>query len=287
MDHYEINQRWQDLAIVLKGHEVGHITTNDEMETANPFTTTDDLARELVKLCQLEHALALEYLYAMYSVKDPAKAAGQALKDAVTFVRHEILGIAVSEMRHLRWANQLIWELDHAGLTTQKFGPSLARAARVPTATGDRPSELRLLTQNVLNDFIAVEKPSGTLDGAYARVLATLRQTKYPEALEQLAERILADGMQHFTRFREIQRVLAPFATGDSPAYLQKLVKASRAQGKAATDLYRTILTDLESAYESGDMEDAAKIADARTTMFKLKDAADALANADKGVPYF
>jgi rubrerythrin len=257
------------------------------METANPFTTTDELAGELVKLCQLEHALALEYLYAMYSVKDPAKAAGQALNDAVTFVRHEILGIAVSEMRHLRWANQLIWELDHAGLTTKKFGPSLARAVRVPTATGDRPSELRLLTQNVLNDFIAVEKPSGTLDGAYARVLATLRQTKYPEALEQLAERILADGMQHFTRFREIQRVLAPFATGDSPAYLQKLVKASRAQGKAATDLYRTILTDLESAYESGDMEDAAKIADARTTMFKLKDAADALANAGKGVPYF
>jgi hypothetical protein len=287
MDHYEINQRWQDLAIVLRGHEVSHVFAPSETETANPLGTPDDLAGELVKLCQLEHALALEYLYAMYSVKDPAKAAGQDLKDAVTFVRHEILVIAVSEMRHLRWANQLIWELEHAGLTTKKFGPSLARALKVPGTNGDRLSKLRTLTQDVLNDFIAVEKPSGTLDGKYARVLATLREPKYPADLEQLAERILADGMQHFTRFREIQRVLGPFAAGKSPAYLQDIVKATAAEGKAATDLYRTILSDLESAYESGDMEDAERIAHARTTMFKLKDAADALANAGKGVPYF
>jgi hypothetical protein len=143
------------------------------------------------------------------------------------------------------------------------------------------------LTQDVLNDFIAVEKPSGTLDGAYAQVLATLREPKYPDALEQLAERILADGMQHFTRFREIQRVLMPFATGNPPAYLQNIVKATAADGKAATDLYQSILSDLATAYASGDMEDAARIATARTTMFALKDAADTLAAAGKGVPYF
>jgi hypothetical protein len=287
MDHYEINERWQELAIVLRGHEISRIFTPGETETANPFDTPDDLARELVKLCQLEHAVTLEYLYAMYSVKDPAKAAGQALKDAVAFVRHEMLAIAVSEMRHLRWANQLIWELEHAGLTTQKFGPSLGRALQVPGTNGERPSDLRPLTQDVLNDFIAVEKPSGTLDGAYAQVLATLREPKYPDALEQLAERILADGMQHFTRFREIQRVLMPFATGNPPAYLQNIVKATAADGKAATDLYQSILSDLATAYASGDMEDAARIATARTTMFALKDAADTLAAAGKGVPYF
>jgi hypothetical protein len=287
MDHYEINQRWQDLAIVLEGHEVSRIFTPSPTAIANPFDTPDDLARELVELCQLEHAVALEYLYAMYSVKDPAQAAGQDLEDAVTFVQHEMLAIAVSEMRHLRWANQLIWELDHAGSTTQKFGPSLGRALQVPGANGERPSDLRPLTQDVLNDFIAVEKPSGTLDGKYARVLATLRQPKSPAALEQLAERILADGMEHFTRFRQIQRVLGPFATGNPPAYLRNIVKATPADGKAATDLYQTILSDLESAYKSGDMEDAALIAKAREIMFGLKDAADALARAGKGVPYF
>jgi len=287
MDHYEINARWQDLSIVLRGHEVSRTLTADETDTANPFDTPDDLARELVKLCELEQAVMLEYLYAMYSVKDPAKATGQDLKDALTFVRHEILVIAVSEMRHLRWANQLIWELDHAGLTTQKFGPALKRALQVPGKNRLRKSELRPLTQKVLEDFIAVEKPSGTLDGAYAQVLATLREPKYPDAMEQLAERILADGMQHFTRFREIQRVLQPYAKGKQPEYLQNIVKATPAAGKTAVDLYHAILADLATAYESGDMEDAAQIAKARGTMFALRDAADALAKAGKGVPYF
>jgi hypothetical protein len=287
MDHYEINERWQDLAIVLKGHEISRIFMPSDTATANPLATPDDLARKLVDLCQLEHAVTLEYLYAMYSVKDPAKASGQDLKDAVTFVRHEMLAIAVSEMRHLRWANQLIWELDHAGLTTQKFGPSLGHALQVPGQNGNRPSALRPLTQDVLNDFIAVEKPSGTLDGAYAQVLATLREPKYPAPLEQLAEQILADGMQHFTRFREIQRILTPFASGNPPPYLQNIVKATAADGKAATDLYQEILSDLATAYQSGDMEDAAQIAKARATMFALRDAADALAKAGKGVPYF
>jgi hypothetical protein len=143
------------------------------------------------------------------------------------------------------------------------------------------------LTLAVLKDFIAVEKPSGTLDGAYARVLATLRQPKYPEPLKQLAERILADGMQHFTRFREIERVLAPFAAGNPPPYLQTVAQASKAAGKTAVDLYKAILADLENAYQSGDMEDAARIGSAREAMFALKNEADKLAKAGKGVPYF
>ena len=287
MDHYEINERWQDLSMVLQGHENSRVFSPRDVEAANPFASTDDLARELVKLCKLEQTVALEYLYALYSVKDASQVTGKNFKDAVTFVRHEILAIAVSEMRHLRWANQLIWELEHAGLTTQKFGPELGLSDKVPNEGGERDRALRPLTPAVLTDFIAVEKPSGTLDGAYARVLATLRQPQYPEALKQLAERILADGMQHFTRFREIERVLAPFATGNPPAYLQNLTKASKAAGKAAVDLYKGILADLESAYQSGDMEDAARIADARAAMFTLKNEADKLAKAGTGVPYF
>jgi uncharacterized protein (DUF2236 family) len=87
-----------------------------------------------VNLCKLEQTVALEYLYALYSVKDAPQVTGKNLKDAVTFVRHELLAIAVSEMRHLRWANQLIWELEHAGLTTKKFGsaPCNPRLRRMP-----------------------------------------------------------------------------------------------------------------------------------------------------------
>jgi Ferritin-like len=288
MDHYEINERWQDLSIVLLGHEIASAFPARESDAANPFETADELAKTLVGLATLEHAVALEYLYAMYSVKEPAKAAGQSLKDAVTFVQHEMLVIAVSEMRHLRWANQLLWELEHAGLTTKRFGPSLGIAAQVPGVNGLRAPELRVLDGQTLDDFIAVEKPSGTLDGAYARVLATLRrQPPYPAPLEQLAGRILADGMQHYTRFREIKRVLEPFSGGNPPAYLQTITKASRAEARTAVGLYAGIIADLQNAYESGDMEDAALIGRARTTMFELDAAADALASAGKGVPFF
>jgi hypothetical protein len=287
MDHYEINQRWQDLSIVLVGHEISSAFPARQSDKANPFETADELAAHLVDLATLEHAVALEYLYAMFSVKDTAAAAGQALKDAVTFVQHEMLVIAVSEMRHLRWANQLLWELEHAGLTTKPIGPSLGIATTVPGLNGPRPPALRVLSPQTLDDFIAIEKPSGTLDGAYARVLATLRRHPYPAPLEQLAGRILADGMQHYTRFREIKRVLEPFSGGSQPAYLRTITKASTTEAKAALTLYANILDDLQGAYQSGDMEDAALIARARTAMFALKAAAEALATAGKGVPYF
>jgi hypothetical protein len=287
MDHYEINARWQDLSIVLVGHEISNVFPARESDTANPFETADELAAHLVQLATLEHAVALEYLYAMYSVKEPASAKGQSLRDAVAFVRHEILVIAVSEMRHLRWANQLLWELEHAGLTTKPFGPSLGLAKEVPGVGGPRAPRLRALDKATLDDFIAVEKPSGTLDGAYARVLATLRHPQYPAPFEQLAGRILADGTQHYTKFREIQRVLEPFSKGNPPAYLQTLVTATRTEAKSAVDLYAGIIADLKKAYESGDMEDAAHIAKARAAMFELDAAADRLARRGKGVPFF
>jgi hypothetical protein len=269
--------------MVLEGHETPSVFNPRDVEVANPFATPDELAAKLKDLCKLEQTVALEYLYAMFSIKLPAEVQGKTLRDAVTFARHEILVIAVSEMRHLRWANQLIWELEHAGLTTPGFGPELGLTGKVPNETGERDAQLRPLTADVLKDFIAVEKPSGTLDGAYARVLATLRQPQFPPAMEQQAERILADGMQHFTRFRQIQKVLQPFAA----AYLRDITRATAVQAKAALDLYSEILSDLQDAYKSGDMEDAAPIGAARSAMFRLNEEAEKLAANGKGVPYF
>lgn len=91
MDHYEINERWQDLAIVLAGHEVSRIFTPNGLESANPFATPDELAAQLVDLAKLEHAVMLEYLYAMYSVRNPRPGDDPSLADALIFVRHEIL----------------------------------------------------------------------------------------------------------------------------------------------------------------------------------------------------
>jgi hypothetical protein len=125
-------------------------------------------------LCGLEHVVLLEYLYAYYSLKQPEDFTNSRNSADVLFVRHELLGIAVSEMRHLRWANQLLWTLAQRRLIRDR-GPALEPGRKVPTATGERDRQLRPLALPALDDFIAVERPSGTLDGAYARVVATLR----------------------------------------------------------------------------------------------------------------
>src|SRR5262249_14422222 len=162
-------------------------------------------AEELVSLCGLEHVVLLEYLYAYYSLKRPEDFANPRNSADTLFVRHELLGIAVSEMRHLRWANQLLWTLAQRGLIRDRAParrPPRAAARARPTAKGERDRQLRPLALPALEDFIAVERPSGTLDGAYARVVATLR-AGYPEPLLQLARQIVAEGMDHYNRFRE------------------------------------------------------------------------------------
>jgi hypothetical protein len=291
MDHYEINQRWQDLPIVLLGREQRNEYRPRPTENATPFKTADDLAQNLVDLATLEHTVALEYLYARYSVRNPK--AGDPMVDELTFVRHELLLVAVGEMRHLRWVNQLLWELDHRRITSKRFGPSLGLKDQIPTAGGKtRSKALRPLTVDVLEDFIAVEAPSGTLDGEYAEVVSTLRdQTKYPQELPQLAERIIADGMEHYSRFREIRVTLQPFFAGNPPPYLVNLQPAdpANALSKRALRAYQQILTDLQNAYAKGDAEDFGNIAAARSLMFQLDDLADQLAagNPPLGIPFF
>jgi len=301
MDHYEINERWQDLAVVLQGREISSLYNPREPEPANPLGTPDDLAVKLAELATLEHAVALEYLYARYSLKNPDDITNQTLQQDLIFVRHEILLIAVSEMRHLRWANQLIWSLEHDGKLTKKVGPSLGVAKQIPVAQDPsrppqlpplpgsgktRARDLRPLEPTTLQDFISVEQPSGFLDGQYSRVLATLREATYPPTLEQLAARIVADGIEHFSRFREIQTVLRKYKTTD---YLRPVqpAPADNPEGQAAMKVYYQILDELRAAYLRGDMEDAAHIATARALMFELDSQAEKMAARKLGVPFF
>lgn len=302
IDHYEINQRWQDLAIVLRGREIGGTYQPQQPENANPLATPDDLAEKLADLATLEHAVALEYLYAMYSLKDPTTITNSSLKDDLTFVRHEILLVAVSEMRHLRWANQLVWSLEHAGLLKKKVGPSLGVAQQIPVSSDKsrppqlppipgtgltRPASLRPLQPDVLQDFISVEQPSGFLDGQYARVLATLRESKYPGTLEQLAARIIADGMEHYSRFKEVQVELKKYPAPST--YLRPIqpAPADLQEGQNALAIYNQILAELKAAYATGDMEDAEHIAKARSLMFELTAKAEKLAAQGFGVAFF
>jgi hypothetical protein len=296
MDHYEINQRWEELAIVLGGAETPRVFQPRSANTANPFANPDELARRLTELAPMEHVLALEYLYAYYSVRTPEEAASDLatwphLQDDVTFIRHFVLLIAVGEMLHLRWANQLLWEMaDHGLIPPGVYGPQLGVAATVPVSASGKPRAraLRPLTRAVLADFVAVEQPSGFIEGQYSRVTATLRQTQYPDALYQLASRIVNEGMDHFDRFRDIGLVLREYPA-ENPPYLRPIKLASRQdpQVKQALTLYQQIVTNLTRAYATGRVEDRAAIIAARQSMTELNAVADDLGHQGVGIPFF
>jgi hypothetical protein len=298
MDHYEISQRWQELAVVLGGKEISQIYRNPSIDTANPYANPKELAAKLVDLAGLEHVLCLEYLYALYSLVAPTAVdvnTWPTLRDDLTFVSHELLLIAVSEMRHLRWVNQLLWELDHTDIIKQAPGPALGVAECIPIGNGQtRPRQLRPLTKITLADFIAVESPSGGIDGQYARVLATLRQPEYPDTLYQLAGKIIADGVEHFSKFSEIETVLrfyqgSPAGNESVPPYLNNITPASRDNPDAqqAMAAYQRVLDNLAAAYAKGDMEDANYIVTARQEMIGLQTIAKKLATQGFGVPFF
>ena len=344
IDHFQVNHIWQDLNVVIGGREIGGLYVPETIYTANPYRSPDELATELsTKLGPLEIALTFEYLFARFSLLDENQAKGNdMLREAVLLARERLLLIAASEMQHLRWVNQMLWDLYQAELI-KNYAPVLVPATEVPTSTATtvdrdfvnvltspaglpsdrkaklantvhryttevrsagvggvhelpkfRPAELRPLRPDVLMDFIAVEHPSAYLDGAYARVIATLRQwrnQRYPEPTAELAERIAADGVQHETRFREIKDALSPFFFDRS--YLRKdFREGNKTECKRAIEPLRVIKDSLRRAYKDAADNQFAKsgqnIAAARVAMNSLLDVGEKLAARNHiGIPFF
>ncbi len=298
LDAFQINHAWHELAVVLNDTESDGLYVPDALASANPFASPAELAKELrERLAPLEMTLAIEYLYARFSIIDPKQAPKgrwPGLADDVVFVRDYLMLVSVSEMTHMRWANQLLWELYEHGLVPS-YEPVLEPALKVPTSPGEtRDRSLRRLEPLVLDDFIAVERPSNFIDGAYARVIVTLRQKEYPPHMVQLAERIASDGMQHESRFRYIKHVLNAYkaAAPDFP-YLRPLTPAAPDDPAVedALRLYEIIRKGLDAAYREAARGDFAQsgegVVDARTAMNQLRDLGEELAAKGIGIPFW
>jgi hypothetical protein len=343
IDHFQVNHIWQNLSVVIGGREIGGLYVPETIDTANPYGSPEELATELsTRLGPLEIALTFEYLFARFSLLDESEVKGNGmLRDAVAFARERLLLIAASEMQHLRWVNQMLWDLRQAGIV-REYVPVLSPATKVPTsaavtvdrdfdsvASGQqaqdpkahrlgtlhrftaevrsagvggmhrvdnfRPVELRALTPETLQDFIAVEHPSAYIDSAYSRVVATLvqkREQRYPEFTGELAQRIAADGVQHETRFREIKDALSPFF-GDRSYLRKKFREGEKQEAEAAVAPLRIIKNSLRRAYAAANdnqfSRSAQEIADARAAMNELLTIGERLAASKKciGIPFF
>jgi hypothetical protein len=304
IDHYQINEMWQTLPFVVEGQEIGHAYRPPTVPpVAEPYGSVKELVAELQDvLAPMELGLAVEYLYALFSLKSPQDLGAQGadgpyptLADDLDSARRSLLDIAVSEMTHLRWVNQVLWEIHRAG-----NGPDgwtyrpVVTPGLVRETTGDlRRIQLRPLTPEVMDEFIRTERPKGDLLTAYARCIATFEKNAFPlppRALE-LLKRIDGEGQAHYDRFLALRGSLAAYRQADgSLPYLRNVQPDRTTRTDEAVALFKSILKGIDSAYQdeaSSDYPNAQeRIAKARDTMMKFKDMAEALAANGSGIPF-
>ena len=194
-------------------------------------------------------------------------------------------------MTHVRWVNQMLWELYRHGRSGQwKYEPVVRISETVrmfkPQWTGLCP-----LSPKVLDEFIDTERPEGRIDAAYARCIATLSAVGYPKEALELAKRIDGEGYHHFYRFLEVKRMLSAYAgSGIAYPYLRPVEVAHGNEADDAKGLFHQIIDLISRAYASeatdnyGDAE--TKIAEARRTMMVFKGVAEELAKKGIGVPF-
>jgi Ferritin-like len=293
MDHFQINRTWQDLNVVLNNREIDSVHLPGAPEEATPYASPEDLYLDIRdRLAGIEMTLALEYIYARFSLVTEPNPAWPNIVDHAEFVRHYLLLIAVSEMQHLRWANELLWSLVEARQMLPPYAPVLTPSREVPLGVGStRPRALRWLEPKVLDEFIAAEQPSGTINGAYARVVATLQRPEYPPHLNELAGRIVNEGVQHFERFHEIKTVLRIYEGVTPIPYLRPITKGSTIQAASAVAAFDAIVNNLTVAYTRlsvGHFGQAAQsLADARNAMNRLVEEGERLAADGVGIPFW
>jgi hypothetical protein len=302
MDYYQVNQAWQQLSIVLDNTEIGSRWVPPTPDTAKPYGSPEELATALRDtMAPVEMTLAVEYLYARFSLLTPDEARGSQWTDLdqhVRFARHMLMLTAGSEMQHIRWTNQLLWSLKEAGLV-KDYTPVLTPSDQVPSGGGKtRPRQLRRLDAQTLHDFIVVEAPREALEANYERAAATLRGAAYPPHLYELASRLINDGMQHFNRLRDVACVLALYRKAEPPyPYLREIEPDPRGKdgpAKAALEAYDDLKAKLYRGYEllarGAFAEAAPMIAGARAAMDKLLKEGERLAIIQPkgiGIPFW
>jgi hypothetical protein len=324
LGYYEISERYQDLAVVLHDRESAEAYRPGVLDRAEPYDTPGELVAELRDgLAPLEHALILEYLFAWSSVRSPEEVVvlagadladslplrfradparpldgvsdrpaalayvGSRLRRDVTFLRDQLRSTAISEMRHLSWVNLLLRKLADMGIGAP-YQPALGVATQIPTSTPGttRPAALRPLVYATVADFEAVESPTGGLDGAYARVRATLEAPEFGGELYDIASRIVDDGVDHYSSFRRMAMIVDVYDQPAPPHLRPGFALAARDQPAVAGALQaqRGIMSLLSVGYGG----DRSQTVQARSLMLnELERLIDSAARRGFGVPFF
>lgn len=295
-DSFEINWKWEQLPFVLERRQISTVYKGEQRPEAEPYDGPEALIDALEnQLAPLELGLMIEYLYALFSLRDPEEVPTDrwpSLADDLRFARQFVTLVAVGEMMHLRWANQLLWELDHAGYfpAGKRYRPVVKLPEDMPTPDGPRPPALRTLVPEVLDEFVWIERPGGTVDTSYARAVATLKGPDYPDHLFEIAARIDTDGMHHYQRFRDIRRVFQGYAGAPESPYLYDMRIGSADETARALKTFQGIIENVINSFVLSGERMPAKaekfVVRARRDMHKLNTEAQALASQGIGIPF-
>jgi Ferritin-like len=155
--------------------------------------------------------------------------------------------------------------------------------------SGYRERALRPLRKDVISDFIALEHPSSFIDGAYARVIATLRQANYSPDLVDVATRIASEGMEHERHFIDINTALAPYQESE---YLRPNMQVGTEDDAArALQEVDKIIESLRKAYRVAGQNKLEMtnpdVAAARAAMNELLSVGEKLGSDGIGIPFF
>ena len=263
MDHYAINQRWQELNFVIGGREQVQPYVPEELPS-HPFATRAELIANLRYAAGVELGVIQEYLAAAFSLRSAQDLQG-ALRENVTAAHAELMRLAISEMRHLRAVNDVLRTLH----PDEHFKPALQIAAQLPGPNRGtfRPLLISQADRAAINAFIDIEKPSASVDGLYSQILATLNN--HGSADQQHAIRtIMAEGEDHFETFQFIREWLRPHQEAQYLRRKQMTVppKGNEAH-QALQGFYKDLLKDLYSGYATGFPEGGEQVNKARSLM--------------------
>jgi hypothetical protein len=277
MAHHEINRNWQHLNFVLERREqVGPYQSSSFK--AKPLPDQKSLEQHLRFAAGVEIAVMQEYLCAAWSLQQPQRKPDM-LRDDLRAAFAEILRIAVGEMRHLRAVNDVLARFP----SKAKFVPALRVATRIPIGPAGmtRVVKFRAATAETLDDFVAIEAPSESVDGVYARILATLEGGAGDTEQQQAIRNVMAEGADHWQTFLFIREWLGRHDEQDYLIRDLKVPAKSRQEHKTLQSRYRTLLGTLFEAYTRRIPAGAADVIKARAAMLApdgIHGALDALA---------
>jgi rubrerythrin len=263
MDHYAINQTWQELNFVLGGRERLTPYVPEEL-SGRPFASRSKLISHLRYAAGVELGVIHEYLAAAFSLRSPQTLKG-ALRRNVTAAHAELMRIAITEMRHLRAVNDVLRSLH----PDEHFKPALRVASELP---GLHPGTFRplLISQAdraAINSFIDIEKPSNSVDGLYSQILATLNDQGTPDQ-QHAIRTIMAEGEDHVETFQFIREWLHPHQEAE---YLRRSHMTVPPKGnldhQALQGVYKRLLKDLYAGYSTGFPQGGELVNQARNLM--------------------